>query len=276
MKIIETFLKSKTGNEFDCEDSIFISNDFAAVIDGVTSKSTRQYNNMLSGKVSSLVIKGALNDLKYDSTAEEAIEYLTDTLYFLYEQNNIVDYLKTNPLERASSSVVIYSKYKNEIWLVGDCQCLIDNVHYTNKKYIDELLANVRALYLETEFKLGNITSTSIEIDPGREFILPLLTRQSLFQNTIGSKEYSYGVLDGFKVPKNEIKTIHLENAKNIVLASDGYPILYSTLRKSENYLQRIIDDDPLCYKEFKTTKGVTKGNISFDDRAYLKIEIIR
>jgi glycerophosphoryl diester phosphodiesterase len=138
------------------------------------------------------------------------------------------------------------------------------------------LLANVRALYLETEFKLGNIISTSIEIDPGREFILPLLTRQSLFQNTTGSKEYSYGILDGFKVPKNEIKIISLENAKNIVLASDGYPILCPTLRKSENYLQRIIEDDPLCYKEFKSTKGVKKGNISFDDRAYLKIEIIR
>ena len=276
MKIIENFLKSKTGNEFDCEDSIFISNDFAAVIDGVTSKSARQYDNMQSGKASSLIIKEALNDLKYDSTAEEAIEFLTNSIYSLYEQSNLVDYLRANPLERASSSVVIYSKYRNEVWLVGDCQCLIDNVHYTNKKYIDELLANIRALYLETEFKLGNITSNSIEVDPGREFILPLLTRQSLFQNTTDSKEYSYGILDGFKVPKSEIKIIPLEKAKNIVLASDGYPILYSTLRKSENCLQRIIEDDPLCYKEFKTTKGVTKGNISFDDRAFLKIEITR
>jgi hypothetical protein len=34
------------------------------------------------------------------------------------------------------------------------------------------------------------------------------------------------------------------------------------------------LNSDPLMMKEFKSTKGVALGAISFDDRAYLRIEV--
>lgn len=56
-----------------------------------------------------------------------------------------------------------------------------------------------------------------------------------------------------------------------MILASDGYPKLFNSLIESELYLKKIINEDPLCYKLFKSTKGINKGKLSFDDRAYIK-----
>jgi len=272
MEVIEQYLKSKTNNQADCEDSIFVSDNFAAVIDGATSKSTRKYNNELSGKACSQLLKQVLENLPLKSSAGQAIEFLSVTVFALYKNLGIVEHLKKNPVERASACVVIYSKHKNEIWMVGDCQCLVDKTHYTNKKSIDDLLSNIRSLYIQTEFNLGKSYKSIQANDPGREYILPLLERQMLFQNSLKKSEFTYGVIDGFKVPKSEIKVIKLSNQRNIVLASDGYPMLFATLAQSEKYLNKLIKEDSLCYQEYKSTKGLKQGYSSFDDRAFLKL----
>lgn len=274
MEIIKQYLKSKTLNEEDCEDSIFVSDDFAAVIDGATSKSHRKYKGMMSGKFISKLVCQAINSLPIEFSAEKAINFLSNSVLSFYNEYGIVKELENNPVERASASVIIFSKFKNEIWMLGDCQCIVDGKRYTNNRYIDELLSNVRSFYLQTEFKKNKHLNFHEGIDPGREFILPLLERQSLLENSSVKSEFTFGVIDGFKVPRKEIKVIKLSNPKIIILASDGYPKLYSNFLKSETYLQKIIDEDPLCYKNFKSTKGLSKGNISFDDRAYLKIKV--
>jgi glycerophosphoryl diester phosphodiesterase len=56
------------------------------------------------------------------------------------------------------------------------------------------------------------------------------------------------------------------------VLASDGYPYLKDTLIASEQALQELLQNDPMLFRDYKTTKSVQEGNLSFDDRAYLKI----
>ncbi|MFV0417866.1 MAG: hypothetical protein ACK5KT_03905 [Dysgonomonas sp.] len=273
MKLIEQYIQSKTGNNNDCEDEIFFSNDFAAVIDGATSKSALKYKNRFLGKVSSIILKHSLKSLDLRSSAEDAISYLTERIYKFYQENNMTEHVIQNPVDRPSASIVIYSKFRNEIWMVGDCQCMIDNNKYYNKKLIDELLSNVRSLYLQMEEILGHKVTTN-GLDVGREFIKPLLEKQSLFQNSNINSDYTYGVIDGFEVPKDEIKKIIVPpKVKSIILASDGYPILCSTLKQSEKKLQDILDQDPMCYKEYKTTKGIMENNVSFDDRAYIRIQ---
>ncbi len=272
MVIVEQFLKSKTNIQSECEDSIFISDNYAAVIDGATSKSSRKYNNELSGRACSQLLKNALGNLAPKSSVGQTIKYLSETVLSLYKNLGLVEHLKKNPLERASASIIIFSKYRNEIWMVGDCQCLVDKTHYTNKKSIDDLLSNIRSFYIQSEFVLGKTFNSIQETDPGREYILPLLQRQTLFQNSPKKGEFTYGVIDGFKVPKTEIKVIKLSKPEEIVLASDGYPKLYPTLKQSESYLNKLIKADPLFYQEYKSTKGLKKGYSSFDDRAFLKV----
>ena len=274
MKVIEQFLKSKTHTELDCEDSIFISEHFAAVIDGVTTKSTVKYANETSGRVCSQLLKKTLEDLPLKSTAKQAVEFLTSAVFSMYSRLGIGEHVQIYPADRASACIAIYSIFRNELWMVGDCQCMINNTAYSNLKPIDSVLSDIRSLFIQTELKLGKSVSELQVNDSGREFILPLLKRQSAFQNSITKNEFRFGVIDGFKVPKSEIKVINLSNSTNVILATDGYPLLFETLAQSENYLARILKNDPLCYQLFKTTKGLKPGNSSFDDRAYLSFEI--
>jgi glycerophosphoryl diester phosphodiesterase len=274
MKVIELFLKSKTLIESDCEDSIFVSEHFAAVIDGVTTKSTVKFTNDTSGRACSQLLKKALDDLPLKSTANWAVEFLTSAVFSMYTGLGIEEHVQNFPSERASACIAIYSKFRNELWMVGDCQCMVDKTVYSNLKPIDSVLSDIRSLYLETEMILGKSVNELQANDSGREFIRPLLKRQQLFQNSITKNEFTYGVIDGFKVPESEIKVINLSHPKKVILATDGYPRLFDTLAQSEKYLTKVLKTDPLCFHTFKSTKGLNTGNSSFDDRAYLSIRI--
>ena len=58
---------------------------------------------------------------------------------------------------------------------------------------------------------------------------------------------------------------------QGVILASDGYPFLGDSLQESEEALKKQLEDDPLCINSFKATKGLMRGNKSFDDRCYVK-----
>jgi len=63
------------------------------------------------------------------------------------------------------------------------------------------------------------------------------------------------------------------ENVGQVILASDGYPDILPTLVASEAHLARLLTRDPWCVNELRGTKGVAEGQISYDDRAYLRLE---
>jgi len=273
MKVIEQFICSKTGHPSDGEDSLFVSENFAAVMDGATSKSTRKYNRVSPGRACSQMLTKALEDLPTTSTANQAVEYLTSAVFAMYTALGVEERVREVPSERASASIVLYSRFRNEIWMVGDCQCRVGTTVYSNVKPVDTLLSDIRSLFLQTELRLGKSTDELRAHDTGREFILPLLERQSLFQNSFEETGYRYGVIDGFQVPESEIKVVKLQDATSVILASDGYPVVCETLEESEAFLEKILRTDPLCFQTFKSTKGLQPGNGSFDDRAYLRIE---
>ena len=60
----------------------------------------------------------------------------------------------------------------------------------------------------------------------------------------------------------------------DIVLASDGYPSLCSTLAQSEQRLKEQRLSDPLNIRSFKATKAFASGFNSFDDRAYIRFKV--
>ena len=70
------------------------------------------------------------------------------------------------------------------------------------------------------------------------------------------------------------IKVIHLSEGKHeIILASDGYPLLRPTLQQSEQDLDRLLKEDPQCCRLYESTKGLKPGNKSFDDRTYVRFQ---
>jgi hypothetical protein len=64
------------------------------------------------------------------------------------------------------------------------------------------------------------------------------------------------------------------EEIDELVIASDGYPFIGETLAASESELARLLAIDPWCVAELAGTKGVRPGQVSFDDRAYLRVRL--
>ena len=51
-------------------------------------------------------------------------------------------------------------------------------------------------------------------------------------------------------------------------------PVLKDTLAESEKSLDELLQKDPQCLRENRGTKGLVKGNQSFDDRTYVRFAV--
>ncbi|GHO82386.1 protein phosphatase 2C domain-containing protein [Dictyobacter formicarum] len=274
-EVVEQALVSKTGREETCEDALYVGSHFVAVIDGATSKTDRRWDGKAGGRIAAEIIKEAFDLVPADTTARQTVDILTAAIQALYKQYEVTDILQSDGVQRAIAGFVALSIERKEVWFVGDCQCIIDQQLVQNTKKIDEVTSNARSLFLESEIASGKTVDELREHDTGREFILPLLKRQTIFQNNPASGHYWVPVIDGFDVPDEGIRVIPLPaDATTIVLASDGYPYLKDTLEASEQALQEVLQEDPLLFHKYKTTKGLQRGNVSFDDRAYIKIAL--
>ena len=271
----EQTLISKTGRDEDCEDALYIGPHFVAVIDGATSKTERRWHGQTGGRIAAFTIKSALGEIPFDATAHQTIDILTTALKNLYERYDVLQMVQDNPVQRAIAALVVVSLWRKEVWFIGDCQCILNDEHFSNNKIIDEIAANARSAFLEAELCNGKTVTELIHEDTGRDFILPLLERQMVFQNNPSANAYWFSILDGFAVPDEGIRIQPLpQDITTIVLASDGYPYLKDSLEASEQALQELLEGDPLLFRLYKSTKGLTEGNISFDDRAYIRLKI--
>ena len=271
----EQFVQSKTGRLEDCEDSILINEHFIAVIDGATSHTTRRWDKETGGKVAAKIIVQAFSEMSPDYTARQATDLITSMINDFYARFNITKTVKKDPSQRISASFAAISLFRREVWLIGDCQFLLGNQHISNQRRVDQISSDVRALFLEVEMLKGTTIEQLSQNEKGREFIMPLLKGHIMFQNNPSVPEYWYSAVDGFTIPDTGIiiKTIP-DDVDSIVLASDGYPVLKDNLKETENTLQDILLKDPLMFREYKSTKGKLKGDVSFDDRAFMKVKL--
>lgn len=272
--IEECFLKGKQSAQTN-EDGIIVTPYFAAVIDGATAKSAFTHEGKKTGRLAMELALEAIRDFPKDIDAAEAVRRITEKIHAFYVEHDLLDDLKSEPGKRFTANGVIFSYARNEVWQVGDCQCIIGNLYSSNEKEIDAIMANARAVFNEVALLNGATTEDLEAHDQGREFIYPFLQKQALLQNCpVEGQQFAFPVFDGFPVQMKQVNIFPVGDAEEIILASDGYPHLYATLHESECYLADILKKDPLCMRLYKSTKGVKKGNCSFDDRAYLRIKL--
>lgn len=179
---------------------------------------------------------------------------------------------------RPSAAVVIYWASRRQLIRVGDCHLAINGQAYLGTKAVDTVLAELRSLYIRLSQKTGTLVQTGAGFapcaetdDPGREVILPLLIRQEALQNCADLPPYGYGCIDGTDVPAEFVEVWDIPPGAEVVLCSDGYPTPAPTLAEAEAELAAALDADPECIGVLKGTKGVQAGQISFDDRSYLR-----
>lgn len=272
MKVIEHNIQSKQNNQELCEDALYIDEHLIAVIDGATSKGKMKWKGMSSGAYASFVICQELKKGIVAKSSRDFFENLDHALCNAISDCNISD-LSIEDLPRAS--VIAYIPGIKEVWCYGDCQCMIGGVCYSHQKIIDLELSEKRSQIISEAIKCGMSIPDLEERDIGREQILDELKQQLKYENRhclINGKDYGYPVLNGRGICEDMIVCHSVPDNEEIVLASDGYPFLKSSLKESEQELKKILKIDKLCYQYYKSTKGLVKGNASFDDRTYVRI----
>ncbi len=266
MKTIETFLCGKRPDQSLCEDGFTVTPHFAAVVDGSTSKVPGKHG----GREAMLTVTEALRHLKPEADKRKMLSVLTACL----AEKNIPE-AASRAEYRLTCSAVIYSAFRHVVWMVGDCQARWNGHTYTNSKLVDRILTDARCGAVRHLLAHGHSAADIRRHDLGRAAILDALREQTNFQNDPNARNpYRYAVLDGTPVPEELVLELPVDNATELVLASDGYPVLADSLQESEATLQRLLRDDPLCINENAATKCLVEGNLSFDDRCFLKIAL--
>ena len=263
MKIIESSIIGKKSSEA-CEDGMVVTDDFIAVIDGSTSKTPKHLNpDMKNGRYAMMLISEYIREeLKTDASVDDFCQGVTAYIYNkVYEKLGVEERLKEHPEERLTASAILYSRTRNEVWMVGDCQAIIDGKLYENGKPYEQAIARKRVELIEQGLSPAE----------ARKQIEPLLIEAML-----SGQNQTYTVIDGFPIYREGVKVVALKtkpvsSPNEVVLASDGYPFLKPTLAASEAALAEQIANDPQNIHSFIATKGIVEGNKSFDDRTYIR-----
>lgn len=293
MKIIESCIIGKKSPEA-CEDGMVVTDDFIAVIDGSTSKTPKHLNpDVKNGRYAMMLISEYIQEeLKADASVDEFCQGVTAYIYNkVYEKLGVEERLKEHPEERLTASAILYSRTRNEVWMVGDCQAIIAGKLYENGKPYEEKIARKRVELIEQGLSPAE----------ARKQIEPLLIKAML-----SGQNQTYTVIDGFPIYREGVKVVSVSDSSSvqgsvsssdscsvqdpvscsgsasasdtipsssseIVLASDGYPFLEPTLAASEAALAEQIANDPQNIHSFIATKGIVEGNKSFDDRTYIR-----
>lgn len=287
MKIIESSIIGKKSPEA-CEDGMVVTDDFIAVIDGSTSKTPKHLNpDMKNGRYAMMLISEYIwEELKADASVDDFCQGVTAYIYNkVYEKLGVEERLKEHPEERLTASAILYSRTRNEVWMVGDCQAIIDGKLYENGKPYEQEIARKRVELIEQGLSPAE----------ARKQIEPLLIKAML-----SGQNQTYTVIDGFPIYREGVKVVSVSvsssvqdsvpasdsvpcsdsasasdtipsSSSEIVLASDGYPFLKPTLAASEAALVEQIANDPQNIRSFIATKGIVEGSKSFDDRTYIR-----
>ena len=165
------------------DDSIYIGKDYAAVIDGVSHKST---------------IKTPNGEIKIAEIITKAIEKIDGTTYAeILDFNEFVKYVNryiANYLEKHNmpekigemeATGVIYSKHKNQIWLVGDCRAIYDGKIVKNPLKIDDVVIDIRVQLVKALMEAGFSEQELEENDISKQII----TKPELLSKYIKDKK---------------------------------------------------------------------------------------
>ena len=220
-----------------------------------------------------------IRNLPKTTTCEQFLRGVTAYIRKHYKKS-MLPRLAEHPEDRLTCSAVIFSRVCREVWMVGDCHCLLtphtaqaqenDNYYYDNPKPAETELAAMRAEEVRRQLAEGKTQDELLRNDTARPVIIPHMLETMKQQNN------GYSVLDGSPVDRLHIRILPLEfNPWDIVLASDGYPFLCPTLNESERRLQKQRQEDPLNIgPAFLATKGFHPDYNSFDDRAYIRFRV--
>lgn len=268
MEIVEQQIVGKDPHK-GCEDGLVVTPDFVAVIDGSTSKSRYRHSWWRSnGRHAMKIVARYISHMPATITSEQFLTGVSAAVRRHYKKS-MLPRLQAHPEDRLTCSVVVYSRLSREVWMVGDCQCLLNGDLYDNPKPYEAELAAMRAAEVRRLLAEGTTPNDLLRNDIARSVIIPRMLETMCHQNV------TYSVVDGFHIPRQHVRILTLDfQPWEIVLATDGYPFLCPTLQESERRLDQQRSEDPLNIGAFQATKAFHPDNESFDDRTYIRFRV--
>ena len=217
-----------------------------------------------------------------ETTCEQFLRGVTAYIRKHYKKSMLTR-LAEHPEDRLTASVALFSRLSREVWMIGDCQCLVtpstfhlppstlsEPLFYDNPKPYEAELAAMRAEEIRRLLATGMSVDELLRNDIARPVIIPRMIE------TMHQQNVTYSVIDGFTIDRHHVRQLPLDfRPWEIVLASDGYPFLCPTLAESESRLRQQREDDPLNIgPAFQATKGFHPNFNSFDDRSYIRFRV--
>ncbi|MBK5926320.1 hypothetical protein [Rhodobaculum claviforme] len=250
--VLERHTRSRTADGTGNADRLLVADGICAVIDGATPKPGQ--DPAAAARLAACIAE-ALRSAHAAPDAGALVAAVTGRVR------------AQGPWD-ASAAMVVCVDALRQVIRVGDGHLAIDGVAHVGTKPVDRLLAEVRSLYLRL------CPAPDTDHDPGRAVIEPLLIAQAGLHNRTDLPPYGYGCIDGSDVPARFIEVWDIPPGAEVVLCSDGYPHPAATLAEAEAQLARALAADPQCVGVLKGTKGLRPGQVSFDDRSYLRMRI--
>ena len=262
LSLLEKQTLPKTGREEDNEDALYVGEKYIAVIDGSTSKTGLRYAGKTGGRLASELVRDALGKMDGSESPEAFARSLQQALWDFQREKAL------DPGVHLCATVVAYNVEKRQIYAIGDSQYMVDGKAGDTARLVDAIFSGARAALIHAMLAQGMTEEELLVRDEARELLLPLLLRQRYLEN--GPEPYGYPVVST-QGRIRQVRTVDVPQGATVVLATDGYPELKPTLAESEDYLRRVLAEDPLRYKLHPSTKGVKAGAVSYDDRTYVR-----
>jgi len=267
MKILEKFSCSKYGRDDLNEDQIVVTPDFAAVIDGATDMSGAEIDGMKPGRFASITVAAAFEKLDKNADAIETVRFLTAALHDARQSHQVPQDV------RPFCVFACYSKARQQIFRLKDVKIAVNNAEIAGEIAVVEALVQARTALLHGHLAAGRTVEQLLTEDPSR-VIYNAFSEQNFALLNHADSPYGFGVVDGNAVPEQFIETIDVPEGAEVILASDGYPVLKYSLADSEAVLAEILAQDQLLIGTYPQPRALVTGGVSFDDRSWLRFSI--
>jgi len=266
VKIVESFTASKYEDAKANEDALILTDNFFGVIDGATDISGALIGGESPGRFAARTATRIFDTLTAIENAEDVLDRLTAAMRTAREENSIPSEI------RPFCVFAVYIPSLRKIIRVGDIQVFVNGQEIPGRIPAVEALIQARCAILYSHLAAGKTVEELHRNDPSEKLHRLFASGATLVNR--GDIPYGFGALDGRPVPKRFIEIISVPPAAEIILASDGYPVVKPSLAESEAFLAEILQTDPLLIGDYPQPRAtVPKGKgYGYDDRSWLKI----
>lgn len=264
IEVLERFSRGKASEGGYTEDRLIETPHHCGVLDGSRGP------GYPGAEVVTAILDRAVDDiaaLPPDIDLPALVERLNAIASEEKTRAGIVDF-------RATGGFVfcLYSAAHQQVWRVGDCKFRMAGRTHDRLWPAEETSARARALILRA-WQLDGASAKDIMARPDYDGIInTMLAHQAQFLNR-ADHPLSFGAIMGLPVPLGHLER-HPSEAGELVITSDGYPVLADTLAETEAALADLLARDPLCIQDNLQCKGLGLGRVSFDDRAFLRVRV--